>query len=616
MAEVSIIIRAFNEERYIGDLLRAVKNQNYRDFEIIVVDSGSTDRTPEIAREFTDKVVQIPSRDFTFGYSLNTGVKNSQGKYLVLISAHALPTDKFWLENLITPFSNKNVAMVYGRQVGGPESKFSEKMDFKRLFKDSPVDSKIFLDYANNANAALRRDLWQEHNFDEYLFGLEDIEWARHFTQKGFLVHYAPEAVIFHLHRERWPQIFNRYRREAIAAVRLGLLHPPQARTGFIWFLNRILGDLLSSFPNSSLKRIKEIIRFRYLQWKGTRYGWVSGKDINFNREKHDLFYPTTNEAVIIKGKNRAQIEEVPLPELKPGDVLIKVAYVGVCRTDLEVFDGSLGYYRSGLAHYPIVPGHEFSGTIVRIGANNLFQERFKVGDKVVGECILSRDEKVGRQEAGVINYNGAYSQYIVMSGQHLHQIPEGLDLIKASLAEPLAVVLRALRRAEPRLDFKKEVAVIGAGSIGNLIAQVLTLRGFSVTVFDRNEKRLDFLKNKVKSVSVKLESLDKFGTIIEATGSADILKEALRGSGLDATLLLLGFPYGNFEYNFEDVVGKDKVILGSVGGDARDFDEALDLLPKLDTAPFTQHILSIEEFARAWEMHNSSKQLKIILKL
>ncbi|MFH1575608.1 MAG: glycosyltransferase [Candidatus Nealsonbacteria bacterium] len=609
MPETSIIIRTFNEEKYLGNLLQAIKSQYYRDYEIIIVDSGSSDRTLEIAREFTDSVLQIENRDFTFGYSLNVGCKKSTGKYLVFVSAHALPADNDWLGSIIEPFKNEQVAMVYGKQTGNQQTKFSEQRDFKKLFSKTPS-------YPNNANSAIRKDLWQQHPVDEYLFGLEDIEWAKYFINKGFLTHYEPKACIYHIHQEKWPQVFNRYRREAIAAVRINLPHPPQAKLGFFWLAINFFRDFLASLPNISLIRLEEIILFRYYQWKGTRQGWYHDRNLDLDRDKHNLFYPTGNKAVVIKNKYQAQIEDIPLPEIKPGDILIRVAYVGVCRTDLEVYEGTLGYYRTGVADYPIVPGHEFSGTIERIGASQKYRERFKTGDRVVGECILSRGGNSQRQEVGVINYNGAYGQFIVMPGEHLHSIPEALDLKTACLAEPLAVVLRALRRVKFRLNQGCETAVIGAGSIGNLIAQVLTQQGFSVTVFDKNQARLDYLKNSVKETSQKLGDLRRFSFIVEATGSADVLKKVLSESRLDSTILLLGFPYGNMEYNFEDVVGKDKVILGSVGGDSQDFDEALDLLSKINTTLFTQHILPLENFAQAWEKQRAAKQLKIILKI
>lgn len=615
MPETSIIIRTFNEEKHIGSLLRAIKNQDYSDYEIILIDSGSTDRTLDIAKELADVVLHIESRDFTFGYSLNMGCRKSKGKYIVLVSAHVLPQNSHWLSNLLAPFRDEKVAMVYGRQIGAEETKFSEKRDFKRFFSDSPLNSNVFLHYANNANTAIRKELWSQRQFDEYLFGLEDIEWAKHITAKGFLVHYEPKATIYHIHAEKWPQIFNRYRREAIAAVRIGLNHPPQASPSYFWLINNIFQDCLASFPDIALARLEEIGRFRYYQWKGTRQGWFYDKHIDLNREKYTLFYPSANQAVVINSKSKASLQEVSLPEIKPGDVLIKVEYVGVCQTDLEVYDGSLGYYRQGVAKYPIVPGHEFSGTIIQIGSSPKYRERFKIGDRVVGECILSRGGNSERREVGVINYNGAYSQFIVMPGDHLHKIPEEIDLKTACLTEPLAVVLRAIKRIASRLNPKEKMAVIGAGPIGNLCAQVLANLGHQVTVFDKNQERLAFLKNNVEATSQETQNLQDFDTIVEATGEVNVLKSILKNSRTNATVLLLGFPYGSINYNFEDVVGQEKVIIGSVGADSQDFEEALKLLSKIDTSHFNQVVLSLGKFSEAWRLHNSSKYLKIILK-
>jgi D-arabinose 1-dehydrogenase-like Zn-dependent alcohol dehydrogenase len=108
---------------------------------------------------------------------------------------------------------------------------------------------------------------------------------------------------------------------------------------------------------------------------------------------------------------------------------------------------------------------------------------------------------------------------------------------------------------------------------------------------------------------------LDKFGLIVEATGVLDLLMKVVKESGTNSTLLLLGFPYGKFEYNFEDVVGKDKIIVGSVGGEENDFDDALKILPELDLEPFSKTVLPLENFAQAWKLHNEAKQLKVILK-
>lgn len=613
MAETSIIIRTFNEEKHLGNLLDAIKKQSYTDWEVIVVDSGSTDKTLEIAESHKVQIIKIESRDFTFGYSLNMGCKASVGKYLVFASAHVLPTDTEWLSHLITSLQGEKVAMVYGRQQGNEESKFSERMDFRRIFGTSPSSDSTLLTYANNANAAIKKALWEEIPFDEYLFGLEDIDWARKVTEKGYLIRYEPKASVYHIHHEQWYQVLNRYRREAIAAVRIGLSRPPQAKLGVAWLFIYFFLDLLYSFPNYTDSRLEEIIKFRYYQWKGSRLGWSQGKGIDLQRERNSAFFPVQNWSVVIKGPHKAELEETALPEMKPGDVLVKVDYVGVCRTDLEVHEGTLGYYRDGVAKYPIIPGHEWAGTIVRIGSNNKFQERFRIGQRIVGECILSRDD-AHRQEVGVINVNGAYSQYVVVPGDSLHKIPEGMDSKIAVLAEPLAVVLRALRRIESRIPVNSKIAVVGAGQIGNLCTQVLSLHGYAVTLFDRDARRLHMVGESVHHTSTTLTNMGDFDVIVEASGSSQALEQVLKESHVDATLLLLGFPYGDMQYNFEDFVGKEKVIVGSVGADEVDFDKALELLPKLDMKHFTEVVMPLQDFQKAWTTHKTFEHLKIIL--
>lgn len=617
MLETSIVIRTYNEEKHLGNLLEAIKKQDYKNYEIVVVDSGSTDNTLEIAEKFQAKIIKIESRDFTFGYSLNLGCKEAQGEYLVFVSAHVLPVDKSWLSNLIAHFNNKKVAMVYGRQLGYETSKFSEKLDFERLFSRSPINDNVPKDFANNANSAIRKDLWLKKNFDENLFGLEDIEWAKAQAKNGHIIHYEPQAAIYHIHEEKWYQVFNRYRREAMAAFRIGLPHPPQVRLEFHWFISRLAVDTLRSFPNWLPHRLEEILRFRYYQWKGSRQGWFRDRGIDISKDAENIYFPLPekNEAVVIEDKGRARLREIPMPEMRPGDILIQVSHVGICRTDLEVYEGTLGYYRDGVAHYPIIPGHEFSGTIARVGANNKFRERFKVGDRVVGECILSRGDISHRKEVGVINHNGAYSKYVIVPGTAIHHVPQGLDLEVAAVSEPLAVVLRALRRVRSRLTPKTSIAIIGAGPIGNLAAQVLSLEGYKVNIFDKNPDRLKLIENRVDKTSTKIEGLGKFNLIIEATGSADALNLVLQQSTTDSTILLLGFPYANIDYNFEDIVGFEKVVVGSVGAESQDFRAALELLPKLDMTYFTKKILSLTDFEKAWELLRVGSDFKIILK-
>src|SRR5262245_54504153 len=94
--EVSIVIRAFNEERWLPDVLAAIHGQRYKDCEVLLVDSGSVDRTRDIAAAHGARIVRLRTEDFTFGHSLNVGIQEARGSLIAILSAHAIPTDDLW----------------------------------------------------------------------------------------------------------------------------------------------------------------------------------------------------------------------------------------------------------------------------------------------------------------------------------------------------------------------------------------------------------------------------------------------------------------------------------------------------------------------------------------
>jgi len=344
--------------------------------------------------------------------------------------------------------------------------------------------------------------------------------------------------------------------------------------------------------------------------------------------DKRDaMYFDRTCKGLVIHGPNRASLEEIKIPAIKPGEVLIEVAYEGVCGTDLEVFSGELGYYKSGLAHYPIIPGHEFSGWVARIGPNvqNLHQ-----GDPVVVECIQSCGTCEDclssnwiackrRKELGVIGRNGGYCEYVAVPARFVHRIPPNLNMKEAALCEPTAVVLKGLKRMEWALERAKTkplCAVVGTGPIGHLCARILALRGYEVTAFDRNPKRLSYFEGSPIGTADERDKLCQFDIIVEATGDPDALHEILEHSKAGSTLLLLGLPYARREFNFETIVAYDKTIVGSVGSAAEDFRDAIAILPKLDLSLFTERVFPFEEFEAAWEAFRSRSHLKALLEI
>jgi 2-desacetyl-2-hydroxyethyl bacteriochlorophyllide A dehydrogenase len=623
--ETSIIIRAFNEERWLPEVLAALERQKYRDFEVLVIDSGSLDRTRDIAAAAGARVVRLRSEDFTFGHSLNVGVKNARGSLIAILSAHAIPADDDWLERLVSPLHRDDVAMVYGGQQGHEISKFSEARDFERMFPSRPHEVDPEKPFANNANSAVKRSLWETHAFDEGLPGLEDIEWAKYWMKNGRKVLYEPAASIIHVHTETWEQVRRRYYREGMAARWVGiriLRHIPwEVLRELRWYAHDLW---LATAAGKLSGLLAEISRFRLAKLQGTVGGIIDSRGISSPGRRAELYFQKGFPAVVVTGPQRAVLQERTVPSLNPGEVLVRVSYVGICGTDLEIFDGTLGYYRSGQAAYPIVPGHESSGTIVAVGPR---VTNFKEGDRVVVECIQGcgecpaclRDDAIRcreRREVGVIGKDGAYASYLVTRARYVHRVPEGVTLDQAALAEPLAVVIKALRRlgSRPEGDRPRQCGVVGAGTIGQLAARVLALRGHTVTAFDKEPARLSKLDG-VVATSRDLSDLGRFEWLIEATGQQTALTAVLQGASTGGTVMLMGLPYATQQFNFESIVAFDGAIVGSVGSSHADFDQALQTLPMLDTAAFLGTSFPLEEFERAWDVVRSRSVLKVMLR-
>lgn len=176
-----------------------VFDQDYDDFEVILVDSGSVDHTLTIAARYPlAKVVEI--KEFRPGYALNEGIRASSGQFIVCLSAHCVPKSKEWLSSLRRNFdSHQQLAGVYGRQL--PVS-FSADVDKRDLFTVFGLDRRLQVkDYFfHNANSMVRRDVWEKFPFDEGVTNIEDRVWGKAVTGAGFHLMYEPDAAVYHHH--------------------------------------------------------------------------------------------------------------------------------------------------------------------------------------------------------------------------------------------------------------------------------------------------------------------------------------------------------------------------------------------------------------------------------
>lgn len=208
--KASIIIRSKNEERFIGTVLQRVLEQEFPEpYEVIVLDSGSQDRTVEIVRGFPVQLEEIPAGKFTFGFALNHGASLAHGAYVVFLSAHCVPCSRSWLRELITPFTNNPlVVATYGRQEPVPGVNPLEERGLEQAYTlraDNTVQASF-----SNANSAVRKCVWQDLPFDEEITSGEDFLWASTLPAP-YSIQYVHDASVFHSHppslrywRRRW----------------------------------------------------------------------------------------------------------------------------------------------------------------------------------------------------------------------------------------------------------------------------------------------------------------------------------------------------------------------------------------------------------------------------
>lgn len=304
---------------------------------------------------------------------------------------------------------------------------------------------------------------------------------------------------------------------------------------------------------------------------------------------------PETMAAAVYHGPHDVRVEQWPLPEPGPGEVLVETGWCGVCGTDLHtVIDG---WGRPGF-----VPGHEWSGTVVSVGDE---VTAVTPGDRVVGgpdptcgECAPCRAGRPSlcaeRGMPGAIGgevFQGAFARYVKTSEASAVKVPDGVDLRAAALTEPLAVALHAITLSGIREG--QRAFVTGAGPIGALIIAALKAKGVDdIEVSEPTEARRDLATRLGASKVVAPDDLDvptvaepmrlradPFEAAFECSGKAAAMEAALTQLGRAGTLVLVGTGMQPPQFDGNRILLNELVITGAYEYDAGGFPAALDLL-------------------------------------
>ena len=331
-------------------------------------------------------------------------------------------------------------------------------------------------------------------------------------------------------------------------------------------------------------------------------------------------------KAVVFTKSGSYEIKDIEIPKINDDEVLIKNKYAGFCGTDLKIFKGDY------VVNFPVIPGHEFSGIIEKVG-NNI--KKFKKGDRIAidqtlscGICYYCKRNKQNlcenRGSFGT-TLNGGFAEYTKVFETNLHSLSSYVSFKEAALQEPLGCSISGAEKL--KVYFGDKALIFGAGPMGLIMLQLLNLRGVSnLTMVDLDKEKLEvaiklgasevFLND--ENLDNKLKSVSKYGfdIVIDATGVAKVCEQLFEYVNKDGRILFFGLCGSKERISISpyQIHRNDLSIYGSFSL-KRNTAQALELLEnkRIDLESLISHEFNLTEFSEAFALAKSGKAIKIL---
>lgn len=337
---------------------------------------------------------------------------------------------------------------------------------------------------------------------------------------------------------------------------------------------------------------------------------------------------------------NKMQIEEELLPELQSDDeVLVEVYYSGICRSDLELLHGAHPHLVNKNAFYPIIPGHEWSGVVYKVGKN---VTEFKVGDSVVGDvslgcgsCEMCKTGKFNlcpnREVIGSYrNRQGSFAQYIRTHKRSLYKVPEGLSLEQAATVEPAATAAYTVKKS--KVKYGDKVLVMGDGPIGLFAVQAAKAFGAATVVLIGSwPEKINIALGNGADYGFSYRTGDSeervngvmqgelFDVVIETSGNNASINQAIKFVKPSGVVGMVSFYSGATDVNMNDIITKDAELQGVLASPNM-FAPTLSIMKNgtINADALITHVIDFDEIEKAFEIAQSRDEMsvKIVVKV